>query len=76
MLIHMLLHVEMLVFICYAHKDMDGPSNTITTVGRTVGGCGIGEVSLDPVSSKICISDFNNLSICIDNNVQERSVFK
>lgn len=76
MLIHSLLHVEMLVFICYVHKYMDGPSNTITTVVRTGGGYGIGEVSLDPVSSKICINDFNNLSVCIDNNVRERSVFK
>lgn len=44
MLIHSLPHLEMLAFICYAHKYMDGHSNTITTVARTGGGYGIGAV--------------------------------
>lgn len=44
MLKHSLLHLEMLVFFCYAHKYMDGLSNTIPAVARTGGGHGIGAV--------------------------------
>lgn len=61
---------------------MNGHSHNFATAVRIGGGCGYlagqccVEVSLGPVSSKVCINDINNLSVCIDNNVHDRSVFK